>query len=59
MVPGKYSLSHELVRDPRWRIWFCDSTAVVLQRSDDSISPAFNADSAERKLSDCSPLEKK
>jgi hypothetical protein len=59
MVPGKYSLSHELVRDPHWRIWSCDSTAVVLQRSDDSLDLGFDADSAERKLSDCSPLEKK
>jgi hypothetical protein len=55
MVPGQRSLPHELVREPAWRIWFCDSTAVVLQRAEHVLTASFDPDSAERKLSACAP----
>ena len=32
------SLAHELVREPTWQLWYCDSLAVVLKRSEPSRS---------------------
>jgi hypothetical protein len=51
--PGS-SLAHELSRDSRWTPWYCDSVAVILERSADA--PPYSraaADSAERRLSAC------
>lgn len=51
--PGS-SLAHELSRDSRWAPWYCDSVAVILERSADA--PPYSraaADSAERRLSAC------
>jgi hypothetical protein len=47
-------LTHELARDGRWRTWYCDSLAVVLQRTD-SPSPTTptHADSAEGAIDRC------
>jgi hypothetical protein len=56
MVPGQNSLAHELVREPAWGIWYCDSTAVILQHSG-AVSAGFDSDSAERKLSTCAPTK--
>ena len=33
------SLAHELARDGRWGLWYCDSLAVVLQRPDRAKEP--------------------
>jgi hypothetical protein len=49
------TLSHELSRDPRWQLWYCDSLSVLLRRSDapgSALSPAA-ADSAESRLDAC------
>jgi len=49
------TLSHELSRDPRWQLWYCDSLSVLLRRSDEPGS-AFSiagADSAESRLDTC------
>jgi hypothetical protein len=59
MVPGQNVLPHELVREPGWSIWYCDSTAVILQRSPSPRVSSFKADSAERKLSACAPRHEK
>jgi hypothetical protein len=51
------SLAHELAREPTWQLWYCDSLAVVLKRSEQpgrSISPA-NPDSSEARLDACAP----
>lgn len=48
------TLAHELARDGRWSVWYCDSLAVLLQRS--AGTPAMTpetADSAERRLDGC------
>lgn len=58
MVPGQNSMPHELVREPAWSIWYCDSTAVILQRSGGSAG-GFDPDSAERRLSRCAPSKDK
>jgi hypothetical protein len=49
-------LTHELVRDGRWRTWYCDSLAVVLERTK-SPSPMTpeGADSAESAIDHCAP----
>jgi hypothetical protein len=57
LMPGQSSLSHELVREPMWHLWYCDSTAVILQRRD-STRADFDADSAERRLTACAPPKK-
>jgi len=56
LLPRDASLTHELARDGRWRTWYCDSLAVVLQRTD-SPSPVTpsRADSAEREIDGCAP----
>jgi len=49
------TLSHELSRDPRWQLWYCDSLSVLLRRSDEPGS-AFSiaaSDSAESRLDTC------
>jgi hypothetical protein len=48
------SLSHEVARDGRWRIWYCDSLAVILRRTDApmTMTPAV-ADSADRAMDRC------
>ncbi|MGH7499850.1 MAG: hypothetical protein ACREL3_13485, partial [Gemmatimonadales bacterium] len=58
MVPGQNSLAHELVREPAWSIWYCDSTAVIFQRLDGSSSSSFKPDSAEHRLFSCAPPSK-
>lgn len=49
------TLSHELSRDPRWLLWYCDSLSVLLRRSTQATAgfslPA--ADSAESRLDSC------
>lgn len=52
-------LAHELVRDRRWNLWYCDSLAVMLQRRpppDSAVPPVaaeVEADSAEHALDGC------
>ena len=36
-------LTHELVRDHRWSIWYCDSTAAILTRPKDAVGEAVAA----------------
>jgi hypothetical protein len=45
------TIAHELVRDPLWAIWYCDSTAVLFQRAQepDTLPP----DLRERRLDQC------
>ncbi len=54
MMPGQSSLAHELVREPAWSLWYCDSTAVILAKA--ARAPGVTADSAERRLFSCAPL---
>jgi hypothetical protein len=53
MVPGQDGLAHELVREPAWSLWYCDSTAVILRKvpRPSDVTP----DSAERRLFACAP----
>jgi hypothetical protein len=53
LVPSSSRLAHELVRDPAWRIWYCDATAVMLQRGATPGPAQFDPDSAEGRLSGC------
>jgi hypothetical protein len=48
------ALTHELARDAVWNLWYCDSLAVVLRPSADTlaVTPAM-ADSAEHALNGC------
>jgi hypothetical protein len=54
LLRRKGALAHELVRDPRWSLWYCDSLAVLLQRSGPAraVTPA-ESDSAEARLDRC------
>src|SRR6476620_1606763 len=48
------SLAHELARDPRWTVWYCDSLSVLLKRAAVSEAiPALSADSSELRLEPC------
>jgi hypothetical protein len=48
------TLAHELARDSRWNLWYCDSLAVMLQRAPTaSAVTAAGADSAEHALDAC------
>lgn len=48
------TLTHEMARDGRWNLWYCDSLAVMLRRSPatSAVTPA-GADSAEHALDAC------
>lgn len=48
------TLAHEMARDGRWNLWYCDSLAVLLRRSPatSAMTPAV-ADSAEHALDTC------
>jgi hypothetical protein len=48
------TLAHELTREGRWTLWYCDSLAVLLRRSDrlTAVTPDV-ADSVEHVLEDC------
>jgi hypothetical protein len=45
------TIAHELARDSAWAIWFCDSTAVLFQRTPDAV--VIPPDSAEHRLDRC------
>jgi len=49
------SLAHELARDGRWGLWYCDSLAVVLKRPDKgkSLVARSDPDSSEAQLNTC------
>ena len=48
------ALAHELAREASWRIWYCDSVAVVLRRTpSSSVLSRATADSAEQALNHC------
>jgi len=49
------SLAHELARDGRWGLWYCDSLAVVLKRPDQAhnMAPRSDPDSSEAQLDTC------
>jgi len=53
--PGT-TTAHELVRGGNWQPWYCDSVAVLLQRTADAPVPMTStaADSAEQVVSTCS-----
>ncbi len=55
LVPGQGRLAHELVRDSLWRIWSCDSTAVILRRYATAAADSLSPDDAEHELSRCAP----
>ena len=40
LVPPSSRLADELERDQGWRVWHCDSTAVLLQRPGGAVSTA-------------------
>jgi hypothetical protein len=54
LLPRNAPLPHELVRDGRWRTWYCDSLAVVIRRADTPLdmTPAL-ADSADQAIDRC------
>jgi hypothetical protein len=56
LLQPKSALAHELVRDSRWRPWYCDSVAVIIRRDPDQPDPysRTGADSAEHGLARCS-----
>ena len=56
LIPSTSALAHELVRDPGWAIWHCDSTAVLLQRRPVPPGNAGGGDAAQRALTRCAPL---
>ncbi len=60
LVPSTSSLAHELVRDPAWHIFHCDSTAVLLQRgpapADSASSGSATAETRENALFGCAPV---
>jgi hypothetical protein len=47
------SLAHELARDGRWGLWYCDSLAVILHHSTPASGPGAEPDSAEARLNQC------
>jgi hypothetical protein len=48
------SLAHELARDPRWAVWYCDSLSVLLKRAEvPEAIPRLSADSSELRLDPC------
>ncbi len=51
VIPPRSRLAEELVTDQGWKVWYCDSTAAILQGRMDS-TRAGRSDSA---LSSCSP----
>jgi hypothetical protein len=53
LVPPQSRLAHELVRDRRWTVWYCDSTAAILQRP--AVDPTITAtgSSADSALAPC------
>jgi hypothetical protein len=54
LLPREGSLTHEAVRDGRWRTWYCDSLAVVLQRTGTPLTMTpEQADSADQALEGC------
>ena len=51
-------LTHELARDGRWGVWYCDSLSVMFRRSaDGSGGMQADADSAEQVLNACAPRQ--
>jgi hypothetical protein len=56
LIPSHSSLAHELVRDPGWYVWHCDSTAVLLQRRGDPAVDPLVGDAATRELLRCAPM---
>jgi hypothetical protein len=54
LVRRESSLAHEIARDTRWKLWYCDSLAVLLRRSStgSALTPAA-ADSAEHRVDAC------
>ena len=54
LLQRKSALAHELVRDPRWAPWYCDSLAVLLRRGPEAAPFApEQADSADHALDAC------
>jgi hypothetical protein len=43
LISSQSRLTHELVRDLGWSIWYCDSTAAILTRPRDSVSEVVAA----------------
>lgn len=60
LLDRQTTLAHELVRDGRWGVWYCDSLAVMFRQSSDHLAATpERADSSERELDRCagrSPL---
>jgi hypothetical protein len=54
LLERERSFTHEMARDGRWQLWYCDSLAVVLRRRQAvSVTSPAAADSAEQVLEDC------
>jgi hypothetical protein len=53
LVPPQSRLAHELVRDRRWSVWYCDSTAAILRRPAMPTSAIEPADAADSALASC------
>jgi hypothetical protein len=56
LIPSRAPLAHELARDPEWTIWYCDSTAVILNRKPASDRRPTDPDSSEQVLNRCAPV---
>jgi hypothetical protein len=53
LVPPQSRLAHELVRDRRWTIWYCDSTAALLRRPAPDSGVSGTSSSPDSALAGC------
>jgi len=54
LLERERAFTHQMARDGRWQIWYCDSLAVVLRQRQAVLTPSpSTADSAERVLDHC------
>ena len=55
LIPSRSPLAHELAREPRWNMWHCDSTALLLRLKAQDDTTRLDPDSAEAVLNRCAP----
>jgi len=53
LVPPQSRLAYELVRDRRWSVWYCDSTAAILRRPTPDSQVLKTASSGDSALAAC------
>jgi hypothetical protein len=55
LIPTRSTLAHQLVREPGWSLWHCDSTAALLRLMPAESAGPADPDAAERELAGCAP----